>query len=475
MFELWPFQSRLKAEAGAGFRKFQSQCIVSPTGSGKTVLIAAITMQLYNELSSREKCIALYLVHRKELIDQTVNTLVEAGFRLGTEVGVIAAGHPVTPWAPLQVASIATIVRRLVPDNKLPWLDPRIVVPDEAHHVAAETWAQVFAKFPNAYKLGLTATPARLDGKGLKRFFQNLVIGPQILDITPDFLCPTLTYSIPPLVDLKGLSIKAAGAAMSGPVIADAIGNWQRLAGDRRTIFFCVNTKHSMDTVAKLQELGISAEHLDFKTPGSRRKAVLKSFREGGTQCISNVELFTEGMDAKACNCVVVARNTKSFTLWRQMNGRSMRKKPPGEDAIVIDAGGNVHGNGHGAADADVEWSLEYGVDPESKAKVATTHRRCEACGHEYLKKFDNCPLCGAAPLRSEITEVNANVELVKGGGRRGNAAKPTKRQLSAEILETEGDLGKLRDLRRKYGFHSKWPTRMQKIYFPAVHGMKFF
>ena len=459
MMDLWPFQKALYKDLRAGFRKHRSQCAVSPTGSGKTRLAAAITTAVYNDLSGRHKSIALYLVHRKELVEQTVATLGEGGFALGQDVGVIQSGHPVTPWAPLQVASIQTIVRRL---DKLTWLNPKLIFIDETHHAAATTWERVLSHYHRSFRIGLTATPCRLDGKGLKPFFDRLVIGPQILDITPDYLCPVRTFTIPAHVDLKGMSMKAQASTMTGPVIANVVENWVRLASDRPSIFFCVNTEHSRNTAQKLQNLGFGAKHLDFKTPDAERRRALNDFREGRLQCLTNVELFTEGMDAKNCSCAVIARRTKSLTLWKQMNGRMMRKKPEGQYGICIDAADNVHGSELGVPDADVEWSLTDGVTTETRQSVGHSHRRCEACGYEYHKKASECPLCGAVPVKTAVSEVDAAVKEVSGKPK----FKPTRRTLTREIMETNGDYDKLKKVARKYGYHQQWARRMKSIYF---------
>ena len=467
-FDLYPFQRDMVKGVRNAFKTDKHILTVMPTGTGKTVLSGFITQKVYNDLSGKTPSIALYLVHRKELINQTVETLGKMGFKLGEDVGIIASGHNYTPWAPLQVASIQTIVKRI---EKLHWLKPRLVWVDECHHARARTWEKVLHHFDGAYRIGLTATPTRLDGKGLKEMFSVMVEGPQISDVVPQFLAPTRTYSVPSGVDLKKMTLsQQAQHAVKGPVIANAVTNWVKLARDRKTIFFCVDREHSMRNVEQLKAIGVNAEHLDFKTPDRVREQRLEDFRNGNIQVVSNYELFTEGVDAPACSAVVIARSVGSFSMWRQMNGRMMRKKPDGGDGLCIDLADNVHGHGHGAADQDVEWSLETGIDMKATQAKAALYMTCMACGFEYPKTNLMCPQCKFAPVKkeTEVNEVDAQVELVEKDDKK-KKIRVTKRTLSEEIRKTKGEYGKLEILRKKYGYHANWPNRMIKIYFPNI------
>ena len=458
-FSLWPFQREVCRDAQLALRSHKAICIVLPTGSGKTGISGAISQRLVKELGERQGGIALYLVHRTELLRQTVETL--KAFGLGDMIGVIAAGQPGAPWAPLQVASIPTLRNRL--DVVTQWHKPAVVFIDEAHHVAANTWNKVYEAFPDAYKIGMTATPIRLDGKGLGAYFSELIIGPQISDLVPKYLAPSICFHVHPKYDLKELarrrfSRKAVGDVQTGPVIADTISSWQRHAGDRRTIFFCANVDHSKRTAERLRGIGVAAEHVDYKTPKHVRENTLAAYEAGRIQCLTNVELFTEGMDAPATNCIVHARATDSFTHWRQANGRGMRRKSDGGDNLVLDLCGNIR---HGDPDADVHWELEHGIGVDERKAIASNVRACEACNFVYEKKYIRCPLCGMAPPKKEVEEFE--LELVESQGR--PAPKPTKRQLSNEILATKGNIFKLKRLAKRYGYGESWAYKMKNLY----------
>ena len=135
-----------------------------PTGAGKTVVAGEIA-----RLAEAKETRTLFLVHRRELVRQAVDTLGE--FMPGVNIGIEAAGWPRLPWALLQVASVQTLVRREIEE-------PGLIVVDECHHARAKTWTQVLERWPNAKRIGLTATPQRLDGRGLGEHFAEMVLGP---------------------------------------------------------------------------------------------------------------------------------------------------------------------------------------------------------------------------------------------------------------------------------------------------------
>ena len=458
-FELWPFQKTIFKEARASLRRYRSIGIVMPTGSGKTAVSAKMALDVHKQVGGRNGS-ALYLVHRKELLDQTANTMDVIG--LGDSYGFIAAGRPAKPWAPIQIGSIPTFVSRM--DRELDWLDPTVIFVDEGHHATAYTWAKIIKNYPKAFVIFLTATPMRNDDSGLGDIIDHLVLGPQIKELVPEYLSATQTFAVPPSWDATSSSLKAQAEQQTSAVIAASVDNWQRISPNGLTIFFAVNVDHSQLIVEQLKSRGISAAHVDYKTPPAERESIFKGMKEGRIQCVSNVKLFTEGTDWPECDTVVLARNTGSLVDYRQMNGRQMRRKHDGRAGKVIDLAGNVYI--HGMPDDDIEWELDYGTDLKTKKNKASPDQVCEMCSYIYPKVEPSCPLCGTAPIKPTIMEVDQEVSEVKGvNGTGGKRSKPTKRQLSDEIVATGGDLDELKKLRARYGYNARWPKRMKEIY----------
>jgi superfamily II DNA or RNA helicase len=183
MLELRDYQQRdvdqIRERFADGARRVLFQ---SPTGSGKGVLlshIAASAAALGNPV--------LILGHKDEIVSQISETLTT----LSVEHGIIAAGYPERLDVKVQVASVATLVRRL--DRLRSKIELLIV--DEAHHSVAGTWQKILAALPDAHVLGCTATPERLDAKGLGDIFDSLVIGPAISElIEAGHLAKFVTY-----------------------------------------------------------------------------------------------------------------------------------------------------------------------------------------------------------------------------------------------------------------------------------------
>lgn len=431
--------------------------MVSPTGSGKTAMAAHMALEVHAQVGQQSGS-CLYLVHRKELEAQTAETLDNIG--LSDSYGFIAAGKPLKPWAPMQIASIPTLVRRL---DQLDWLKPIVIFVDEGHHATAYTWAKIIRHFPNAFVILMTATPMRNDDSGLGDIVDVLVCGPQISELQPEYLAGVRTFAVPPSFTLTRQTIKAQAAAQTSAVIGSTLDNWRRIAPNGKTIFFAVDIDHSERIVERLQAEGVSAVHLDYKTPDKMRERAFRDMRAGLIQCVSNVKLFTEGTDWPECDTIVLARNTTSLVDYRQMNGRGMRRKHDGRACTVIDCVGNVHI--HGLPDADVDWELDYGADNQKKSTTAATTQVCEMCSFVFPKTEERCPLCGLVPLKPIVMEVDVQAQEVDGSKVAPPPSKPTKRQLSAEIVATGGDYAALDEIRKRYGYHRNWPARMQNIY----------
>ena len=464
--QLRDYQNSIIDELRAAFKGRRSVCLQLETGGGKTAIAGQIAANLSKNTHER-RTVALMLVHRKELVHQAWKTLDDFG--LGKITGIIAAGHPESPWASLQIASIPTLVRRL---DKVVWCDPRLIIVDEAHHARASTWEKVIVNWPKARVLGLTATPVRLDGKGMGKIFDHMVCGPSMSNLTSEgYLAECDIYSLPIGKDLQSVK-KVAGeysrkeqSAASGKVVAKTLEAWERIARDTRTIVYSATTADSEDFAARMRSLGYRAEHMDANTDPLQRSAIVNRFKTGATQILCNVELVTEGFDVPECDCVLVRRKTASFGLWRQMVGRCLRPKKDGRKAIVIDGAGNY--DEHGGPGEDVEWTLEHGAgDSKDASKRKIKPRKCANCSYVYSRSMNACPLCGHAPKAAVAEEVD--VELVKRDGKRRKArrkpAAPAK-IINAKVFNTYGDRNAMEKIAAEYGYNPYVIKHWEKLY----------
>jgi superfamily II DNA or RNA helicase len=372
---------------------------VAPTGAGKGVLNGYIA----EGAVKRGKRIYT-LVHRNELVDQ----LSEKLHAFGVSHGIIASGKTLTHQM-AQVASVQTLIRRL---DKIP--PPDLIVVDESHHLTAGTiWGRILDAWDKASVIGLTATPQRLDGKGLGvssgGYFETMVKGPKVSWlIEQGHLSKFKLYAPPAGIDLSGVRTRAGDFAKDelearvnkSTITGDAVDHYRRLCPKAQGIVFCVSRAHSIAVAGQFRAAGITAAYLDGDTPKEERRDTLAAFRAGRIQVLTNCELFTEGFDVPGIEAVQLLRPTKSFGLWRQMIGRALRPAPGKAFAYVLDHVGGTEE--HGLPDDEPEWSLDgrqkkkRGADEERAFAVRTcpdcfgVHApapACPYCGHQYAIK----------------------------------------------------------------------------------------
>ena len=378
-----------------------------PTGGGKTVILATIAAQA----AARGRHV-LILVHRRELIHQTASKLAWAGL----DHGIIAAGHPASDHA-VQIASVQTLVRRL---SRMDWA-PSLVIIDEAHHAAAGSWRQILNHWPDAYRLGVTATPCRLDGRGLSKAFDHLVMGPSVADLVFwKFLSPARIYAPPVVADLSVVRRRAgdyandqAAAAMDRPTVTgDAIAHYQRLAAGQQAIAFCCNVTHAVSVCDAFKTAGISAALLLGGT--GDRDQVVADFAAGILRVLVTVDVVSEGFDVPAASCAILLRPTQSLGLYLQQVGRVLRPAPGKDAALILDHVGNV--TRHGFPDDPRQWSLAEGIVRGGRGTPAPSVRTCPEC-YAAFKPAPICPVCGAtcAPEIRQIQQVDGELmELSK-------------------------------------------------------------
>lgn len=388
---LRPYQESLIEQARDLMRRrVRSILIQAPTGSGKTALTAAM-LRAAVEKGSR----AWFLVHRAELIQQS-----EAAFqRAGVPHGIIAAGYEAHHRWPVQICSVQTLVRRL--DKVTP---PNIIVTDECHHVVAGTWAKILGAARGAYHIGLTATPCRMDGRGLGAHYDAMILGPSVESLIRDGFLADYDVFAPQLASTAGIHTRAGDYAkdeiaslMDTPTITgDAVAHYRRLANGKRAIAFCTSIKHSKSVAQQFCAAGIVAEHVDGETPRDDRLRIMDAFRAGHVRVVCNVDLFGEGVDVPAIEAAILLRPTKSLGLYMQQVGRALRPSPGKAKALILDHVGAVAY--HGLPDDPHEWTLD-GVDrgqkkedrpvsvkicPKCYRAVRSVVRLC-ACGHSFV------------------------------------------------------------------------------------------
>lgn len=403
-------------------------------GAGKTIISADIVSSAIQKGKR-----VLFLINRRDLVKQTVQKFEDYG--IGDEVGIIMAGEEPALGKPVQVASIQTYGRRikLVDGNGVAtWMHSAdLVIFDEAHSSIAQTYKKILDLYKkDSVILGLTATPCRSDGRGLGEIFQEIIPCIGIADlIKQGFLVPMVHYgpSTPDLSKIRTVAgdydNKQLGGVMDVPkLVGDIYENWLKLAGDRQTVIFAVNVKHSKHIRDHFLARGISIDHIDANTPDEDREGIYKRFESGDTQVLTNVGICTEGSDFPSVSCIVLARPTKSYGRYIQMAGRGLRPFTGKKECILLDHSGCV--DAHGFVDDEMVWTLDDKArawkekKPRKKEKKILT---CEMCAHCFTGP--RCPRCGneVKGYGKKIEAVDA--ELIELGKHRKKATTDEKRR----------------------------------------------
>jgi DNA repair protein RadD len=391
------YQEKALSKVGAARALDKRRVIVAaPTGSGKTVIAAAIVK---TAIENGQR--VLFLCHRRELIVQASRKL----HSLGVDHGIILPGYPTRLGERVQVASIPTLDARTVRSRVMELPEADLVIVDECHHTRARSWHRLIEAYPQATIIGLTATPCRGDGKGLGNIFDELIEVATVAElIETGFLVPTRVYA-PVRPDLTGVRVERgdyverqlAERVNTAQLVGDIVEHWHKLADRRRTVVFAVDRAHSVHLRDEFRRSGVLAEHIDGATPIEERDAILEKLARGVVEVVCNCAVLTEGWDCPEVSCIVLARPTRSLGLYRQMTGRTLRPSPGIINALVLDHAGAVFQ--HGFVDDPIEWTLSedrlaentaHSARGRYKAPALTTCPECKAVRFEGQQ----CPVC---------------------------------------------------------------------------------
>ena len=441
MITLRDYQLDLVDGVRAAYRAGKrSPLVVSPTGSGKTVLFAYIAQG-----TSAKGNGVVILVHRQELVDQTCRTL----HAFGVAHGVIAAGRTPDRSLPVQVASVQTYVRRL------DIFRPALIIADEAHHATAGSWRKVINHHPQARVLGVTATPERLDGRGLKEVFDDLIRGPEVADlIAGGHLAPPVYYAPPQAVDLSHIKPRGGdfaqediAEAMDRPAITgDAVAHYSRICRGAPAVAFCSSVAHAQHVADQFNAAGFRAATIDGTMDRDARRDVVRALGDGRLHVLTSCEIINEGFDLPLVTAAILLRPTMSRGLHLQQVGRVLRPAPGKTRAIILDHVGNLAR--HGFAEDVRDWSLDGRKKKKKKASEEdeVKVKQCPEC-YSCHPPAPTCPECGHIyeVKTREIEHVDG--ELVEIDPKE-IARQKKKEQGSAQTLDDLIALGRARGYR---------------------------
>lgn len=390
---------KLVEQARQELRKGNKSCLlVSPAGSGKSVVIAEIA-----RLTTLKGGRVMFMVHRQELINQIMESFKANSVDLNL----------------CTVMTVGKIRNRL---DSLPV--PNLIITDETHHSLAKTYRDIYEHYANVPRLGFSATPWRLNGKGLGDVYDAMIEGPDVQWLIDNhYLAPFDYYSVN-LIDESKLSKSSTGdysnksidEAVGHTIYGDVIKTYRDKVDGQQAIVYAHSIAFSKQIAQQFRDAGINAAHCDSKTPQRERDKIMSDFKKGTLKVLSNVDLISEGYNVPDCSCVIMIRPTESLVLFIQQSMRCMRFKP-GKQATIIDHVANY--TRFGLPNTPHKWTL---ADREKKKKstntiVDTPIKQCAFCFAVIPAQSKSCPLCGheVEVVQSEIkVDETARIEKIE-------------------------------------------------------------
>jgi superfamily II DNA or RNA helicase len=398
MIDLWEHQINAVCKIEkAWLDGINSICYQLPTGGGKTRILRTIV-----DNHSRSKKVIYIIAHRKNLVKQ-LSKEVES---IGIKHGVIAANTPYLRYR-VQVASLQTIVRRI---DKIP--EPEIMIIDEFHHCKSKSYLSLIETWSNSKILGVTATPARLDGSPLKDVCDKLIKGPSVQFLIENNFLSDYSYYAPSNIDLKGVHVQAGDYSKSDVLVrvdkktitGNAVEHYRKYADHKPAIASCVSILHAEHVAQEFREAGYKSMAIHSKLSDKEIDYGLNGLKNGNVEVLCQCDLIGEGIDIPGASVLIGLRPTNSLVIFLQHIGRVLRYQK-GKKAIILDHVGNWER--HGLPKDDRKWSLDGVI---RKEKDALDYKRCPECLQPVPKSTRVCSYCGyqwTEEVDGELVDVN--------------------------------------------------------------------
>ena len=368
-----PAAGHITLPGGRRVAQGRSVMVQMPTGTGKTYVMAAA-------IKSMPACGEVWVIaHRRELVEQMERTLARFGI-------CFSNCRNIGEWGPagVRVMSIQWLSRHVSGLEQV--AKPALVVIDEAHHSLADSYQSLWAAFPQAMKLGFTATPCRMGKVSFRRLWNVLLCSWSVGEFIAKGRLSPFSYVVSGrdsedqiIIDSferRGTGGDYSISEMAGklnrrPSIMRLYAAVDRYARGRKGIVYAIDIAHARSIALCYRSMGLRAEAIDSRTPADERSRMVDEFRRGAIDCIVNVNLFDEGFDCPDVGYIQLARPTLSLAKYMQMVGRGLRAHPGKEVCVIIDNVGLFRL--FGRPDAERGWMRMF---RGREAGRGTPHRR---------------------------------------------------------------------------------------------------
>ena len=363
---------------------------------------------IFSEIARRttlKKNRVLFLVHRREILDQTITTFKKQKVDLNlTTLGMVQ-----------------TLTRHI---ENIP--EPRLIIVDEGHRALAKSYQRILKQFPKAIVLLFTATPHRTGRMQLDQIADDIIVGQSIHELTEKgFLAPFRYFQPPNDFNSKLLKRGSTGdftnesmqEAMSTKIFGHIVKQYKRIAKGMQAVVYTYSIDSAIKIAAEFNSEGISAVEVDGTTSKEKRDLAVRKFREQEIKILVNVNLFTEGVDLPNVDCVIMARPTASLALYLQFSMRCLNPRPD-KTAIIIDHANNFKQFGYPDDDRDWKQAIKSGKQ-KNKSLLKDPGLSIVTCDYCFAVvkasevKNGKCPICGK-PIKVHETKPVSDVDLVE-------------------------------------------------------------
>lgn len=434
--------------------KENNPCVVIPTGGGKSILMAWAIQRWKLDYPPLRVCI---LAHRQELVKQNSEEMTDSW--PGADVGVYSAGlRRKDTGHSILYAGIDSVYKL---GGTLEPFD--VVIVDEAHRIPARNEGKyrqflkmAYLNNPNLRVIGFTATPYRMNCGSIchkDHVLNEVCYEANVADlIAQGYLCKLrskLGHVQPNLADVRRNSggdyiVNSLAQAVDKPdVVSEAINETVKIikAEDRRSsVFFCVDVEHCKRVSKELRLYGIEAPYITANTPKRERHRVAEDFKRGRYRALCNVNVYTEGFNAKMVDCIALLRPTLSKGLYVQMVGRGLRVHPDKDNCLALDFAHCI--DEHGPIDCINEGNVRLAD--------------CRQCGDVFSRAVRKCPNCGWVIPKEEIEKIEAEerekkLHEAKASNRSILSGEPEELIVDAVTIHRHVKAGKPDSLRVEY------------------------
>lgn len=442
-FKPRPYQEQGYNDVLNSFNTYRKTLYFLPTGGGKTFLFTMLAKYFTQNLKQK----VLVLCHRKELVEQTIESFARVGVTSEAIYPKVRKPHHKSD---AYVGMIETIYNRLN-DNPNFFNDIGLIICDECHILV---FNKVFDYFPNSKILGCTATPvltqretyfkcSRCDREynelkeccevelmewsrplTMSKFYESIVLGPSIAYLIENGYLVKETSFIKKYIDETKLSVGSDGdytkksqeEAFDDDAVFNVVLNYKELCFGKKTMIFTASTKTNLLLLDEFKKQGIENvfAYDSRNNKSTERKKIVEEFKNSSDGILINTGVFTTGFDDTTVQAIIMARSTLSLSLHHQIAGRGGRitDKIFKDTFIYIDGGGNIARHLEWS-DPSVDWErIFYKGVGEDKPKKQSLEQitDCENCGMLFVKNTKVCPECG---FEKEVPPPFESVEIL--------------------------------------------------------------